>query len=171
MIYREKTREPNIELINDDFRNHINRLKERQNVVVVTDPPFNIGYHYSEYKDKMKDNEYFEMLSNLVKTFPSVIIHYPEMLHRLSIETGVAPSRVVSWVYNSNTARQHRDIAFYGVTPDFTRLTQEYKNPTDKRIIERINRGIRGGERMIFGMLIKLKMFPKTKQVTLAKCL
>ena len=30
-------------------------LKNRK-VVIVTDPPFNIGYHYNSYKDKMKEN-------------------------------------------------------------------------------------------------------------------
>ena len=26
---------------------------DMSNVIIVTDPPFNIGYHYSTYKDKM----------------------------------------------------------------------------------------------------------------------
>lgn len=44
-------------------------------------------------------------------------------------------------MYNSNTAKQHRDIAFYGVKPDFRRVTQPYKNPSDKRIAKRIAEG------------------------------
>ena len=47
-----------------------------------------------------------------------------------------APERIISWVYPSNTARQHRDIAFYNVKPDMNKVKQPYKNPTDKRIIE-----------------------------------
>ena len=85
------------------------------------------------------------MLSDLISLFPSVIIHYPEALHRLSIESGLTPNRVVSWVYNSNTARQHRDIAFYRIEPDFTSVKQPYKNLNDKRIQERISRGLEGG--------------------------
>lgn len=54
---------------------------------------------------------------------------------------GEFPSRVVSWVYNSNTARQHRDIAFFGITPDFTKMKQPYKNPNDKRIKKLIAEG------------------------------
>ena len=47
----------------------------------------------------------------------------------------------MSWVYNSNTGKQHRDIAFFGVKPDFRKVGQDYKNPTDKRIAKRIADG------------------------------
>ena len=145
MIYRERLKEPNILLINDDFKNQLDFIKTFKNVIVVTDPPFNIKYHYAGYKDNMDNNEYYEMLASILKDFPSVIIHYPESLHKLSITSGIAPLRVVSWVYNSNTAKQHRDIAFYKIAPDFTKVKQEYKNPNDKRIKERIAKGLKGG--------------------------
>jgi len=111
--------------------------------IIVTDPPFNIGFKYDEYSDKMPEAEYYKMLADLTSLAPSVIIHRPEALHRLSIEKREAPTRVVSWVYNSNTPRQHRDIAFYGVTPDFKKVGQPYKNPNDKRIQKRIAEGKR----------------------------
>lgn len=109
--------------------------------VVVTDPPFNIGYRYAGYNDKMSADEYMQMLVDVTSLTPSVVIHYPESLHALSIAKAEAPKRVVSWVYNSNTAKQHRDIAFYGITPDFRRIKQPYKNPNDKRIKQRIAQG------------------------------
>lgn len=102
--------------------------------VVVTDPPFNIGYHYDGYKDNMPETEYYEWIAEVTALTSSVVVLYPESLHKLSIAKNEAPKRVVSWVYNSNTARQHRDIAFYGITPDFKRVVQPYKNPNDKRI-------------------------------------
>lgn len=71
----------------------------------------------------------------------SVVVLYPESLHKLSLAKQEAPERVVSWVYNSNTAKQHRDIAFYGITPDFKRVKQPYKNPKDKRIKALIAQG------------------------------
>lgn len=74
----------------------------------------------------------------------SVVIHYPEALHELSQWLGVIPERVVSWVYPSNTPRQHRDIAFYGIKPDFNKVKQPYKNLNDKRIKERIANGCTG---------------------------
>lgn len=118
-----------------------------ENAVIVTDPPFNVGYHYATYKDKMEDKKYFELLKTIFSYSNNrlVCIHYPETLYRLAVEIGVAPQKVVSWVYNSNTAKQHRDIAFWGIKPDFRKVTQPYKNPTDKRIKERIARGILGG--------------------------
>lgn len=144
-IYAQQGKVPNIHFINDDFRNHIDFLKHISKGIVVTDPPFNIGYHYGTYKDKMDEKEYYRMLAELIENFPCVFIHYPEALHRLSIESGVTPNRVISWVYNSNTARQHRDIAFYRIEPDLTQVKQPYKNITDKRIQERLERGLLGG--------------------------
>ena len=108
---------------------------------IITDPPFNINYHYKTYKDKMAEKDYYEMLAFLIKDKVAVVIHYPEQLHKLSIELGQAPRKVVSWVYNSNTAKQHRDIAFYNIQPDFRKVGQDYKNPKDKRIAKRIAEG------------------------------
>jgi hypothetical protein len=144
MIYRKQIKVPSIHYCNDDFRNQLDALDDKE-IIVVTDPPFNIGYHYNEYKDSMNDEEYFAMLTDLIRRFPSVIIHYPEALHKLSMLSGKIPDKVCSWVYNSNTARQHRDIAWYKVKPDFTKTLQPYKNLNDKRIKERMARGIRGG--------------------------
>lgn len=114
------------------------------NSVIVTDPPFNIGYKYSTYKDKKEEQEYYGWLYNIIKDRPSVIIHYPEALYRLAIEMNKVPSRVLSWVYNSNTARQHRDIAYFDVSPIMRQVRQPYKNPNDKRIKERVKNGCDG---------------------------
>lgn len=119
----------------------IEKYKNR-NIILVSDVPFNIGYHYKSYKDKLTDSEYLEMLKSVFgRAFPFVLIHYPEPLYKISAYLNKVPSRVCSWVYNSNTRRQHRDVAFFGVTPDFSKVSQEYKNLNDKRIIKRINEG------------------------------
>lgn len=114
--------------------------------IIVTDPPFNIGYKYRTYKDRLEEKEYYEMLKTVFTTIdvPFVVVHYPENIARLSIELGIAPTRIVSWVYNSNTRRQHRAIAYYKITPDFSLVKQPYKNPTDKRVAERIANGSKG---------------------------
>ena len=56
-------------------------------VVIVTDPPFNIGYHYQGYKDRLKEDDYYSMLKKVFTTYdvPFVCIHYPEQLYRLAI--------------------------------------------------------------------------------------
>ena len=110
-------------------------------MVIVTDPPFNIGYHYNEYDDNMGADEYYQMLQEVFQYSSFVVVHYPEEIYKIAFQVGEFPERVVSWVYNSNTAKQHRDIAFFGVKPDFRKMSQPYKNPTDKRIAKRIAEG------------------------------
>lgn len=114
--------------------------------IIVTDPPFNIGYHYNEYKDNIPEDEYYSWLSNIFQLAPSVIIHYPENLYKIAFQTGQFPERVISWVYPSNTRRQHRDIAFFGVSPDMNKGRQPYKNPNDKRVKALIEKGSKGAK-------------------------
>ena len=109
--------------------------------VVVTDPPFNVGYHYNSYRDNMDSEDYYEMLSSVFQYSPFVVIHYPEEIYKIAFQVGEFPDKVVSWVYNSNTAKQHRDIAFFGIKPNFKQYGQPYKNVKDKRIIKRIAEG------------------------------
>lgn len=150
-----------IEIYKDDCLNIINKI--HQDFIIVTDPPFNIGYKYNSYKDKMNEEQYYDMLYNLLINRKSVVIHYPEQLHKLSIKLGYAPNKVVSWVYNSNTAKQHRDIAFYNVKPNFSLVKQPYKNPNDKRIKERIAKGIGGGRLYDWWNINQVKNVSKKK--------
>lgn len=118
----------------------INKLLDSK-FIIVTDPPFNIGYHYNEYKDNLGSDEYYLMLQEVFQYGKFVVIHYPEEIYKIAFQVGDFPKKVVSWVYNSNTAKQHRDIAFFGIKPDFRKYGQDYKNPTDKRIAKRIADG------------------------------
>lgn len=121
-------------------------LPKKDNIIIVTDPPFNIGYKYNSYNDKMQEDAYYKWLYSILSFFGGtfVVVHYPEQLYKLAIQAQKAPDRVVSWVYNSNTSKQHRDIGFWGVNPDFRKVLQPYKNPTDKRIKQRIAEGKTG---------------------------
>lgn len=140
-------------------------LEIGDNAVIVTDPPFNIGYHYRTYKDKMKEEQYLDELKSVInRTGKAVIVHYPEIICKLSIVLGQAPERVCSWVYNSNTARQHRDIAYWGIKPDFRQMKQPYKNLNDKRIKERMARGILGGRLYDWWNVNQVKNVSKKKE-------
>lgn len=123
-------------------------LTKEKKVCIITDPPFNVGYHYNKYKDNLTEEEYYNFLKSIftMYNFPFVVIHYPEPLYKISFQTSRFPEKIVSWVYNSNTAKQHRDIAFFGIKPDFKKVIQPYKNPNDKRIKERIAKGCLGGK-------------------------
>lgn len=133
------------------------------NAVIVTDPPFNVGYHYNEYSDRKEETQYYSELKQIFSLCPAVVVHYPESLYRIAIEIGKAPQKVVSWVYNSNTRKQHRDIAFFDVMPDFTKVRQPYKNPNDKRIKERIKRGYLGGALYDWWYVDQIKNVSKEK--------
>ena len=136
-----------IELYNDDCLKILPKIiSEVKNPVIVTDPPFNIGYHYDNYKDDMDEDAYYQWLSDVFSFCPFVVIHYAEQLFKISCITGMFPEKVVSWVYNSNTAKQHREIGYFGVKPNFNLVKQPYKNPNDKRIKERIARGLTGAK-------------------------
>ena len=117
----------------DSFEALADIANECPDPVIVTDPPFNIGYHYRTYGDRIPEDVYFSSLAEMFCEYPSVVVHYPEQLHRLSMEMGEAPGRVVSWVYNSNNRRQHRDIAFWRVRPDFERVRQPPQDARDHR--------------------------------------
>lgn len=138
----------NTQLYLSDYKNIIPCIFEGgvENPIIITDPPFNIGYHYNTYKDRLPEETYLNELCELFKDKSFVIIHYPEMIYKLAIRLGRYPERVVSWVYNSNTAKQHRDIAFFGVKPDFNKVRQPYKNLNDKRIQKRIAEGKTGAK-------------------------
>lgn len=129
------------QIYHGDCRDYLPQIvREASRPIIVTDPPFNVGYHYDEYADRMGEGEYYEMLADVFRLCPFVVIHYPEAIYRISFQVGKFPQRVVSWVYNSNTPRQHRDIAYFDVDPSFDGLG-EYKNPTDRRIAARIAAG------------------------------
>ena len=46
-------------------------------LLVVSDPPYNIGFKYDLYKDTMPDDEYIEMLAEFQKFGRVVLCHYP----------------------------------------------------------------------------------------------
>ena len=52
--------EKRFEIINKDFREC-----EIPGGLVITDPPYNQGYSYNQYKDRMSEDEYVELLSKI----------------------------------------------------------------------------------------------------------
>ena len=130
----------NYKLINDDFRNCT-----IPKGITITDPPYNQGYAYNEYKDKISEIEYLSLLSKIPT--PCVIIHYPEeTINLLPKAINSKCEQVVCWVYNSNTGKQSRLISWWGCKPDFSKVRKPYKNLEDKRIRERILRGQTGSK-------------------------
>lgn len=157
--------ESNYILYNDDCQIILPQIISniKGNKIIVTDPPFNIGYHYNTYKDNLKEDEYLEGLCNLLEYLPCVVIHYPETLYKIAFRLGKFPEKIISWVYNSNTAKQHRDIAFFGIIPNMNQVKQPYKNPNDKRIKQRIAEGKTGAKLYDWWNINQVKNVSKDK--------
>jgi len=124
-----------------DFREGFKQLPHID--MIVTDPPYNIGFKYNEYGDNMTDEEYIAMISEF-QNMPVAIIHYPEETIKYIAPALGVPDEVVVWCYNSNLPKQSRLINFYNVKPDFKKVKQPYKNPTDKRVKKLIDNGSTG---------------------------
>ncbi len=125
-------------LYNIDCRKIVKKLPP--NSLIISDPPYNIGFEYPEYNDKMKIQEYVEMFKKF-KKFPCIFINYPEEMIKFICTALGNPEEIVAWVYPSNIARQHRMIAWFNCKPDFSKVKQPYKSIKDKRVLELINKG------------------------------
>jgi len=112
---------------------------------IITDPPYNIGFKYQDknFKDNMSSNDYIKLLSEL-KSYPTIMIHYPEEFCGDISEAMGKPKKLVSWCYSSNLARQHRTIGWFNCNPDFKKVKQPYKDLKDKRIQKLIEKGSTG---------------------------
>ncbi len=111
-------------------------------IPIITDPPYNVKYHYEHYEDNLSQEDY-DLLLKLSCRAPSVIIHYPEELFRISHLINTIPTEMIAWNYNANTPHQWRGICWFGLTPDLSLDGQDYKNPNDTRIIKQISKGQR----------------------------
>lgn len=108
--------------------------------VVVTDPPYNIGYHYAGGGDRRTDAEYDALLLAGLRS-PSVVVAYPEVVFRYAALAGLQPTRTAAWVYPSNTPRQLRLVSWFGIPGFPERVPQPYRNPTDSRVAKLIAEG------------------------------
>jgi DNA modification methylase len=124
-----------------DFREILPHLPKID--LVLTDPPYNVGYHYESYSDNLSKEDYSNMLRFALSS-PSVVIHYPEDMFFVAKSIGQVPEKCVSWVYNAHTPRKWRTIAWFGIRPDLSKVKQPYKNEGDKRIQKKIANGEQG---------------------------
>lgn len=128
--------------------------------LILTDPPYNIGWKYS---DKVNDNkknydewclEWAELcMRKLKQNGVLAIINYPENNNKLYtdlVRKGYNFVQELIWHYPTNVGqsktkytRNYRTIIIFSDSKEYTfnPEKQEYKNPTDKRIKERIKQG------------------------------
>jgi len=137
----------------------LNKLDEKFDLVL-TDPPYNIGWKYSnKINDNKKDyNEWCLVwaelcISRLKENGLLIIINYPEnnnILYTDLIRKGYNFVQELIWNYPINIGhsknkytRNFRTIIIFSKSRKyiFNSKKQEYKNPNDKRIKERIKQG------------------------------
>jgi hypothetical protein len=108
---------------------------------VISDPPYNRGYHYDRYEDTKDINDYKELMRRVFWGRRSVIVHYPEETISVLGQCLGGLTDVMAWVYPSNQSKQHRLVTWWNCAPDWRRTPQPYKNPTDKRVRKLIDSG------------------------------
>jgi DNA modification methylase len=133
----------NITVYNGDFRDFLDVLPA--NGIVVTDPPYNIGFSaYDVHNDNMPDEDYIEMMAYLTEFRRIVVIDYPEETARYIIPACGPAHHYSTWNYNANTPRRFRMISWYGCEPDYSRIKVPYKNLNDSRVKDLIKNGSEG---------------------------
>tara|TARA_R110000787_G_C13238851_1_gene428087 strand:- start:41 stop:694 length:654 start_codon:yes stop_codon:yes gene_type:complete len=112
-------------IYNKDFKEILNEL-DKKNTLIIIDPPYNVGWKYDTYKDKISEDEYLKLFESF-EGFKLVVIHYIEDIIKYVVPTMGVPEKVVQWVYNSNMRKQHRSIAFFNCKPDLSKVKQKPK--------------------------------------------
>ena len=69
---------------NGDCETMMNAFKNLK-VCIVTDPPYNVGYHYQGYDDSLDEYDYLSLLRFIIGSKPAVVLHYSESINKLSI--------------------------------------------------------------------------------------
>src|SRR3989344_8322279 len=153
------------QIIPGDCLESMKNLPDESVDLVVTDPPFNIGKNYNSYKDKMKKEEYIKWCEKwltecirILKPHGSLyLFNYPENNAYLIqfLDKNMIFKRWMTWHYPTNTGmsptnytRSQHSILFYTKTEkarwNKNHIAEPYRNPNDKRILERIKNGSNG---------------------------
>ena len=143
----------NLKLYLNDFRK-VMPLKNVQTVIV--DPPYNINFNYGKnYKDNIDPEEYKALMYDVLdlsykstkKDSSMFLINYPEIIAELFQTIKLTDWNIhqwISWVYPSNIGHSkrkfttaHRSILWLTKKEPkiyIDRVSQPYKNPTDRRV-------------------------------------
>ncbi len=148
----------NIILYNNTYNQY--QFQSRSIDTIITDPPYNIGYKYNTYQDKLLWEEYYNWQIKMLISFKPYLklnanllyLNYPETAAIIwsGIIKEYTPNKIIHWIYNTHTGgKPFRKGTRYwlwlsnGDSPyineDFCK--GEYKNPTDKRVYKLIEDG------------------------------
>jgi DNA modification methylase len=103
------------------------------NTLIVTDPPYNIGFKYEGHDDAMAAGAYASFFLPMQGN-RCAILHYPEDLIRLVVPVLGPPDKCLAWPYASNLPRQFRLIGLWGLDPAYSNAPQPVKNPDVSKV-------------------------------------
>lgn len=153
-------------IIHGDCLTELKNIDEKSVHQIVTDPPFNIGKKYNSYVDRKSRQGYIswceawlaECVRVLVDGGALYLFNYPENNAYLMpfLDKHLFFKRWMTWHYPTNTGmsptnftRSQHSILFYSKGKKvrvFNKddIAEPYRNPTDKRIQQRIKDGSKG---------------------------
>ena len=122
-------------MINGDCRVEYPKIMDQVDLVL-TDPPYNIGYKYDGYDDQLSEDEYIDLLS-VFKGSKLAIIQYPENTIYYYGRVFGMPDEVMAWCYFKNIrGPRFRLICCYNVKPQYDRIRQPRQRLNDPRVLK-----------------------------------
>lgn len=140
------------------------KLPEGSIDAVVTDPPYNIGYGYDGFADKLDDSDYFAQQLEMCREASRVLspggsllyLNLPEFAARMWAAVredipSLVPHQILAWCRHDHIPSPRDRLRksfrlwlwFCKGEPRFNRsaVLGEYRNPTDKRVAKLIAAG------------------------------
>lgn len=144
-------------IIHWDCIDEMSKLQDESIDLCIIDPPYNVNYKYNDYTDNMAHKDYIQWQIDIIQEIECklkwgwalVYISYPELSAEIFTyfkynSLILQPIKLATWVYNTNLWWKYLRkasrwiILFSKWELKNNNITGEYKNPTDKRIAERI---------------------------------
>lgn len=71
-------------------------ITENSKCIIISDPPYNVKYHYKDYHDNKPLAKYIEETSEILirDDIPSVVLAYPEIVYQFAIYTQKTPKKI-----------------------------------------------------------------------------
>ena len=128
--------------------------------LVLTDPPYNVGYAYDIHKDNLSSDEYFLQQITLLKESERLLadggsifyLNYPEFNSVLwaSIDF-LQKEDIIAWIYHTHNRgeplrKSFRTWLWFSKGSPRNSFFGEYRNPDDKRVKEYIDADIKPRE-------------------------
>lgn len=137
-----------------------NGIENESVQLFVLDPPYNVNYSYNQFKDDKPQDQYIKEQVNIIdqcasklKNGGSVLyLNYPENAADIWAQVKTLNRfEWITWVYNvhsSGAPLRKGSRVWLWLTKGEPLINQEafaseYKNPTDKRVMERIAQGFK----------------------------